>query len=88
MFFGWFRRIEEKIDNMSVTLVQLDAGIAAQNVLVNQFMSDVNAFIAKVTAGQDFTNELNAVQSTASALQAADGAVQAQLNPPASPPAA
>jgi|HubBroStandDraft_4_1064222.scaffolds.fasta_scaffold968029_2 hypothetical protein len=63
--------------NVATTLQQLDAAIAAEGVeettlagavtslatLITQLGVDIAALIAAVQAGQDFTNELNAVNA-------------------------
>jgi hypothetical protein len=80
--------IQQEINNMTVTLAQLDAAIAAENAQLTsldsglqaltaqttQLVTDVAALVAKVNAGADFTNELNAV--TAGAALASDSATQ------------
>ena len=89
-------RLIKGIAKMAVTLQQLDAAIAAETTenatllsAVTQLDTDVQALIAQVQAGQDFTNELNAVNANlatitgvVSSAQAEDQSVQSQLTPP------
>lgn len=82
---------------MATTLADLDAAIAADTTeettlagavtslatLITQLGTDINALIAKVQAGQDFTNELNAVNAnlataTATATSVASATTAAQ----------
>jgi len=80
---------------MTVALSQIDAAIAAENTtltslvgLSNQLVADVNSVVAKVNSGEDFTNELNALQANAALLQTATGNVQSadtDANPTAAP---
>lgn len=114
MDWGFFHRIEHKLDRlqetldiMATTLAQLDAAIAAENAsltslsqLSTQLDTDVAALVTAINNGQDFTNELNAVQTGASTLatavanvQSADTAAQGAVststtNPPVSAPPA
>jgi hypothetical protein len=71
--------VKEELDTMVTTLAELDAAIAAENTAITsldqglnalvtqtaQLVTDVAALAAKLTAGADYTNELNAVQSGA-----------------------
>jgi uncharacterized protein YoxC len=92
---GTLNSLTQRMDKMATTLAQLDAAIAAENVtltslvaLSNQLITDVNALVAKVGSGADFTNELNAVQANAALLQTASTNVQtadSAANPPAAP---
>lgn len=71
---------------MATTLAQLDAAIAANTAAVTQVVTDVQALLAKIAASPaapDFTTEATALQSSVTALQGADAASQAVLNPPA-----
>jgi uncharacterized protein YoxC len=90
-FFGYrkllkiLQSIHEDINKMVTTLAQLDTALAANTAAVTQLVTDVQALLAKIAASgsPDFTNEVNQVQSSVSALQGADAASQAVLNPPA-----
>jgi hypothetical protein len=85
--------------NVATTLQQLDAAIAAEGAeettlagavtslatLITQLGTDINALIAAVQAGQDFTNELNAVNAnlataTATATSVANVTTAAQAD--------
>jgi chromosome segregation ATPase len=71
--------LKQELDTMVITLAQLDAAIAAENTAITsldqglnalvtqtaQLVTDVAALAAKLTAGMDYTNELNAVQAGA-----------------------
>lgn len=100
LMVGYFlSRIFERMKHMAVTLAQLDAAIAAENssltslqALSTQLDSDVAALVAAVNGGQDFTNELAAVQSGVSTLstaaanvQSADTAAQGGISVPPAP---
>lgn len=67
---------------MATSLAQLDAALASLSGAVTQVSNDITALIAKINAGQDFTNELTTVQSSLSGLQSADASAQAILSPP------
>src|SRR6202021_2963775 len=76
-------QLQEGINKMATTLAQLDAAIAAENTTITslvalsvQLDTDVTALVAKVGAGADFTNELNAVQANAALLATATANVQ------------
>lgn len=87
--------------NVATTLAQLDAAIAAETQenatlvsTVTQLATDITALIAAVNNGQDFTNELNAVNANLATItgvvtQAAteDAAVKGATPPPPAPPA-
>ena len=75
--------------HVATTLQQLDAAIAANTAEVAQLVTDINALIALVQAipGQDFTNEVNAINADIAQLQGADTAVTGEsgvLSPPPS----
>ena len=76
-------------NQMATTLAQLDAAIAAEGTeettlagavtalatLITQLGTDIAALIAAVQAGQDFTNELNAVNANLATATATAGSV-------------
>ncbi len=68
---------------MTTTLAQLDAAIAELTSTESTFVTDVQALITKLQAGQDYTTELNNVQSVISQAQTEDTEAQGELNPPA-----
>lgn len=89
----------ERDTEMATTLAQLDAAIAAEGTeettlagavtslsgVITQLGTDIAALIAKVQAGGDFTNELNAVNanlatatSTAASVATVTTAAQAE----------
>ena len=75
---------------MAQTLQQLDTVIAGLGTGVTQLVTDVQALIAAVQAipGQDFTNEVNAINTDITNLQGLDTSVTAEtgtLNPPPAP---
>lgn len=69
---------------MSEDINALKSAITANSAAVGTVVTDVQAIIAKLNAAPnapDFTDEVTALQSSASALQSADAAAQAVLNP-------
>jgi hypothetical protein len=86
--------IYKGVKNMAESLQQLDAVIAGLGTGVNQLITDTNALIAAVQAipGQDFTNEVTAIQTDITNLQTLDTSVTAETGtlggaPPAVKPA-
>jgi len=75
--------IKKEINKMTTTLAQLDAAIAELTSTESTFVTDVQALITKLQAGEDYTAELNNVQSVISQAQTEDTAAQDELNPPA-----
>ncbi len=90
-------------ENMTETRAQLDSAIAGLGAeitttlqgIANQLETDVASLISQIQAGADFTTEANsiasqlsALQSIATALQATDTNVEAQLPAPTPTPPA
>jgi len=94
-FFGYrlilkqLQKIQEDIKIMATTLAQLDTALAANTAAVSQVVTDVTALIAKINASPaaaDFTNEVNSLASSTTALQGADVSSQAVLTAPVTTP--
>lgn len=66
---------------MATTLAQLDSALQQNTAAVQAVVADVTALIAKLNAGEDFSSELETVQSSLSGLQGADAAAQQALVP-------
>lgn len=85
MFWHYFKRLEDKVDslikgmnNMTATLAQLDAAIAAEEGLettffaqVVQLIADYQALVASAQTGTDVTTELSEVNADAAKFTAA-----------------
>jgi len=73
--------ILKEIRLMTASVQQLHDALTAQGEILNAFITDVQALLGKVTVPPDVQADLDKVNATIEALQAADAAVKAAISP-------
>jgi hypothetical protein len=66
---------ERIVNQMAISRAAFDADLAGVITAINQLVTDVQALITAINAGQDFTAEANTVASDLAAIQAVDASV-------------
>lgn len=73
--------ILKEMKRMTASIKQLHDAIGSQSDILNTFIADVQLLLSKVTVPDDVQGDLDKVNSTITALQAADASVKAAIAP-------